>query len=55
MKLPVVSGAEAVKAFRKLGYEFDDQEGSHTRRPLNAGQDFAAILAWARSHHGTCA
>ena len=29
MKLPVVSGTEAVKAFRKVGYEFDDQEGSH--------------------------
>jgi predicted RNA binding protein YcfA (HicA-like mRNA interferase family) len=29
MKLPVVSGADAVKALRKLGYEFDDQEGSH--------------------------
>ena len=29
MKLPVVSGNEAVKAFRKLGYEFDEQHGSH--------------------------
>ena len=29
MKLPVVSGVEAVKAFRKLGYEFDAQHGSH--------------------------
>jgi predicted RNA binding protein YcfA (HicA-like mRNA interferase family) len=29
MKLPVVSGSEAVKAFRKIGYEFDVQEGSH--------------------------
>ncbi len=29
MKLPVVSGADAVKAFRTLGYEFDEQEGSH--------------------------
>ena len=29
MKLPVVSGGEAVKAFRKLGYEFDEQHGSH--------------------------
>ena len=29
MKLPVVSGDEAVKAFRKLGYEFDEQHGSH--------------------------
>lgn len=29
MKLPVVSGSEAVKAFRKLGYEFDEQHGSH--------------------------
>jgi len=29
MKLPVVSGNEAVKAFRKLGYDFDEQHGSH--------------------------
>ena len=29
MKLPVVSGEEAVKAFRKLGYEADAQHGSH--------------------------
>jgi predicted RNA binding protein YcfA (HicA-like mRNA interferase family) len=29
MKLPVVSGGEAVKALRKAGYEFDEQHGSH--------------------------
>jgi len=29
MKLPVVSGSEAVKAFRKVGYESDEQHGSH--------------------------
>jgi len=29
MKLPAVSGAETVKALRKLGYEFDEQHGSH--------------------------
>ena len=29
MKLPLVSGAEAVKAFRKMGYEFDRRHGSH--------------------------
>ena len=29
MKLPVVSGTEVVKAFRKLGYELDEQHGSH--------------------------
>ncbi len=29
MKLPVVSGGEAVKAFRTLGYEVDEQHGSH--------------------------
>ena len=29
MKLPVVSGSEAVRACRKVGYEFDDQHGSH--------------------------
>ncbi len=29
MKLPVVSGSEAVKAFRKIGYGVDDQHSSH--------------------------
>ena len=29
MKLPVVAGSDAVKAFRKVGYEFDEQHGSH--------------------------
>jgi predicted RNA binding protein YcfA (HicA-like mRNA interferase family) len=29
VKLPVVSGGEAVKAFRKIGYELDEQHGSH--------------------------
>lgn len=29
MKLPVISGADAVKAFRKVGYEVDEQHGSH--------------------------
>jgi predicted RNA binding protein YcfA (HicA-like mRNA interferase family) len=29
MKLPVISGSDAVKAFRKAGYEFDRQRGSH--------------------------
>ena len=29
MKLPVVSGSETVKALRKLGYELDEQHGSH--------------------------
>ena len=28
-RLPVCSGAEAVKAFRQLGYEVDHQTGSH--------------------------
>ncbi len=28
-RLPVVSGREAVKAFGKIGYEFDHQRGSH--------------------------
>jgi predicted RNA binding protein YcfA (HicA-like mRNA interferase family) len=30
MKLPVVSGSETVKAFRKVGYEFDEQHGCHS-------------------------
>jgi predicted RNA binding protein YcfA (HicA-like mRNA interferase family) len=29
MKLPVVSGSQAAKAFRRIGYEVDVQEGSH--------------------------
>lgn len=29
MKLPVLSGAEAARAFRKIGYELDGQHGSH--------------------------
>ena len=29
MKLPVISGVEAVKALRKIGYELDHQTGSH--------------------------
>ena len=30
-KLPVVSGEEAVKAFRKIGYEIVRQRGTHLR------------------------
>jgi predicted RNA binding protein YcfA (HicA-like mRNA interferase family) len=29
MRLPAVSGSDAVRAFRKVGYEFDEQHGSH--------------------------
>jgi len=29
MKLPVVSGAQVVRAFGRIGYEVDVQEGSH--------------------------
>ena len=28
-RLPVCSGADTVKAFRKIGYELDHQTGSH--------------------------
>lgn len=28
-RLPVCSGTDAVKAFRRLGYELDHQTGSH--------------------------
>jgi len=28
-RLPVISGRDAVKAFRKIGYELDHQTGSH--------------------------
>jgi len=29
LKLPVVSGSDAVKAFAKAGYALDEQHGSH--------------------------
>jgi predicted RNA binding protein YcfA (HicA-like mRNA interferase family) len=29
VKLPVISGPQAVKALRRIGYEVDVQEGSH--------------------------
>lgn len=29
MKLPVISGSDAVRAFAKIGYQFDEQHGSH--------------------------
>lgn len=29
VKLPVISGNKAVKAFRQFGYEIDHQTGSH--------------------------
>jgi predicted RNA binding protein YcfA (HicA-like mRNA interferase family) len=28
-RLPVISGTDAVRAFRRLGYELDHQTGSH--------------------------
>jgi hypothetical protein len=28
MKLPVISGVEAVKAFRRMGYEFDGRKAA---------------------------
>jgi len=31
MKLPVVSGLQAIKAFEKLGYVMTRQTGSHIR------------------------
>ncbi|HVR36790.1 MAG TPA: type II toxin-antitoxin system HicA family toxin [Methylomirabilota bacterium] len=36
-RLPVCSGADAAKAFRKLGYEVDHQTGSHTILRHSAG------------------
>ena len=29
MRLPAVSGAEAVRAFQRVGYQLDRQRGSH--------------------------
>ena len=28
-RLPIISGAQAVRAFEKIGYEFSNQTGSH--------------------------
>ena len=58
MKLPVVSGSEAVKAFRKIGYEFDEQHGSHmilrhNEPPHNACR-FPTIRNWPKKRFGRC-
>ena len=45
-KQPVVSGAEAVKAFQRAGWRIDRQRGSHVVL-LKAGhsvEEFAALL-----------
>jgi predicted RNA binding protein YcfA (HicA-like mRNA interferase family) len=57
MKLPVVSGSDAVKAFGQLGYEFDGQEGSHIilrrgepphrRLPVPNHKELAKGTIWA--------
>ena len=45
-RLPVCSGTEAVKAFRKVGYETDHQTGSHiilrhpSQRRLSDGSSY---------------
>jgi predicted RNA binding protein YcfA (HicA-like mRNA interferase family) len=49
MKLPVVSGSDAAKAFRKLGYELDEQHGSHlilrhTSPPHLTVDEFVTLL-----------
>ena len=45
-RLPVGSGAEAVRAFRRLGYEVDQQTGSHIiLRHRAAGRGLAEAAA----------
>lgn len=36
MKLPAVSGSETLQAFRKVGYEIDEQHGSHMILPARS-------------------
>src|ERR1019366_2921821 len=53
-----VSGSEAVKAFRKIGYEFDEQHGSHmilrhNEPPHNACR-FPTIRNWPKKRFGRC-
>ena len=39
MKLPVVSGSDAVKAFRNVGYEFDEQSSDSSGRGIGGEID----------------
>ncbi len=41
MKLPVVSGSDAVKAFRKVGYEFRHAEPPHRRLSIPDHKELA--------------
>ena len=56
MKLPVISGSEAVKAFRNVGYEFDEQHRSHIilRTPIHRtdASPFPTIRNWPREPFG---
>jgi predicted RNA binding protein YcfA (HicA-like mRNA interferase family) len=49
-RLPVCSGADAVKAFRQLGYEVDHQTGSHIilRHPSQRRLTVQTIANWPR-------
>ncbi len=49
MKLPVASGSDAVKAFRKAGYEFDEQHGSHIIRDKVGPDELARDLLTVRN------
>jgi len=42
MKLPVVSGKEAIKAFGRLGYVIDRQRGSHVIM-VKTGPEFKLV------------
>ncbi len=52
MKLPVLSGADAVQALGRAGYEFDEQHGSHIiLRPSTLRTDvsrFPTTKNWAK-------
>jgi predicted RNA binding protein YcfA (HicA-like mRNA interferase family) len=55
MKLPVVAGSDAVKALRKVGYEFDEQHGGHLilRPPRRiGGSPFPTTKSWPKEPFG---
>jgi hypothetical protein len=58
MKLPVVSGTEAVRAFGRIGYESDTKwtsrkaatSSSATCSPRTGGYPYPITKSWQRAH-----
>jgi len=56
MKLPVVSGEQAIEAFGKTGYEKDRQRGSHVvLRHVSAPIAVTRFLCTGKSQKAHCA